>query len=190
MNAIRTIRDALASGELDAADLSARRIAGLLGKTTGVLYHHWGSLDGFLFAVAQDGYVLLSELLLAAAPGGLPAVAEAFIEFGLDHSLLYRLMFERTWDWDALRAAGAFVDLPGHALWDRVTSTLEAGGSQDPAGDALLLHATLHGLVSLANSGRANVADLTVTDREAALRAARTMAERICSAPLPEQTDE
>ncbi len=190
MSAVRTIRDALASGELDAADLSARRIAGLLGKTTGVLYHHWGSLDGFLFAVAQDGYVLLSERLVAAAPGGLAAVAEAFIEFGLDHRLLYGLMFERTWDWDSLRAAGAFVDLPGLVLWDRVPDTLRAGGSKDPAGDGLLLHATLHGLVSLANSGRANVADLTITDRQAALRAARTMAQRICSAPLLEQTHE
>jgi len=186
--AIRAVRDDLAAGRLRADDLTARRIGAHLGKTTSVLYHHWGSLDGFLFAVAQDGYVLLMERLVPVAAGGLPAVAEAYIDFGLAHPVLYGLMFERPWEWDALRAAGAFADMPGLALWGRVVDALAAGGSDDPAGDALLLHASLHGLVSLANSGRANVGDLTVSDRDAALRAARTMATRICAAPLLEQT--
>ncbi len=143
--AIRTIRDALVAGELGVDGLTARRLSARLGRTTSVLYHHWGSLDGFLFAVAQDGYRLLGERLLAAAGEGLPGVAEAYIDFGLEQGTLYGLMFERTWDWDALRAAGAMTDLPGLVLWDRVTDILAAGGSDDPPRDALLLHAALHG---------------------------------------------
>ena len=186
MDPVRTIRDALASGEIAEDQLTARRLGALLGKTTSVLYHHWGSVDGFLFAVAQDGYGLLGERLLSVAAGGLPAIAESFITFGLDHPVLYRLMFERTWDWDALRAAGAFTDLPGMSLWARVNDLMESLGSANPRQDALLLHAALHGLVSLANSGRANVGDLTVSDREAALLAARTLASRLCLPHTPE----
>jgi len=190
--AVRTVRDALASGDLAETDLTARRVGAFLGKTTSVLYHHWGSLDGFLFAVAQDGYVLLSRVLGDASTRGLTATAEAFIGFGMDQPVLYRLMFERVWDWDALRAAGAFTDAPGLVLWARVTDALAAAGSEHPAVDALLLHASLHGLVSLANSGRANVGDLSITDREAALGAARALVSRLCAVPalplLPEKT--
>ena len=35
-------RDALASGDLGFEDLTARRLGSFLGKTTSVLYHHWG----------------------------------------------------------------------------------------------------------------------------------------------------
>jgi len=183
-DAVRYIRDALAAGELTESDLTARRIGARLGKTTSVLYHHWGSLDRFLFDVSQDGYLLLTEVLLAAGPA-LPDIAEAFIAFGLDRPVLYRLMFERPWPWDDLRAAGAFEGAPGLALWGRVVDRLAAAGSTGPRRDGLLLHAALHGLVSLANSGRANVGDLTVTARGAAGAAARNLAARIC-APSPE----
>jgi len=178
-DAVRTIRDAIAADDIPADELTARGLGARLGRTTSVLYHHWGSLDGFLFAVAQDGYLLLADRLGAVADAGLPDLAEAFVAFGLEHKVLYGLMFERTWDWGALRATGAMADLPGLALWAQSTERLAGAGSDDPAGDALLLQAVLHGLVSLANSGRANVGDLTVSDRDAAIRAARTFARRI-----------
>ena len=81
-DAIDPVYRALIAGELDPADLSARRIGKLLGKTTSVLYHHFGSLDGFLFAVSQRGYADLRAKLEAvfASNHDLADVAEAHLD--------------------------------------------------------------------------------------------------------------
>lgn len=179
-----TIRvyEALLGRELADEDLSARRISRFLGKTTGALYHHFGSLDGFLFAVSQHGYVELRRRLEAAFArrGDVADVAQAFVEFGLDHPELYPLMFERRFDWDALRAAGAFDrPIPSGALWDVMERVLGEAGAREPGTDGRLLWAGLHGLVSLAASGRANVRALTRSDRDVACAAARELARRL-----------
>ena len=57
---------ALIARELDPEDLSARRLASLLGKTTGALYHRWGSVDGALFTVGQRGFADLQARFEAA----------------------------------------------------------------------------------------------------------------------------
>lgn len=169
--------------ELAEEDLAARRVAAFLGKTTGALYHHFDSLDGFLFAVSQCGFAeLLRRVEEVFAHGGDVAdVAETFVDFGLDHPEVYRLVFERRYDWDALRAAGAFDGplLPGSELWEAMLRVLKGGGSKDPETDVRLLWAGLHGMVSLASSGRANVGALEKTDREVARAAARELARRI-----------
>ena len=119
--------------------LADGRVCAFLGKTTGVLYHHYGSLDGFLFAVSQSGIAVLRARLQRAFDRhrSLGDVAEAFVEFGLEHPELYGLMFERKFDWKALRAQGAFRDrLPGGTLWEDAHALLEAAGSTDPATDA------------------------------------------------------
>lgn len=179
---IDTVYEALRRRELDDADLSARRVSALLGKTTGALYHRWGSLDGFLFAVSQRGFVALREALEAAFArrGDLGDVAEAFVDFGLDHPELYPLMFERRYDWDALRAAGVFDrEIASGALWDAMACVLSEAGCADVARDGRLLWAGLHGLVSLAASGRANVRALDRSDRDVAREAARALARRL-----------
>ena len=147
-----------------------------------MLYHHWGSLDGFLHAVAQAGFVKLSQVLREAlsSDGRLPQLAEAFVRFGLDHPVLYHVMFERSYDWDALRALGALPqEMPGLSLWGGLVAFLAGAGSEEPSFDARILYAGLHGLVSLANSGRANVGAQETSDREMALAAARKLAERL-----------
>ena len=179
---ISRVCDALAAGELEPHELTARRLGAFLGKTTSVLYHHWGSLDGFLYAVSQAGYaklgVFLTERLQDAAE--IEDVAEAFVSFGLDHPLLYHVMFERPYDWEALREAGAFERQgPGLGLWSSMIAFLAGAGSRDPDGDARILYAGIHGLVSLALSGRANVGALAVSDRDIAINAARRLARRI-----------
>jgi AcrR family transcriptional regulator len=176
------IYDALMAGELDAGDLTARRLCRFLGKTTGALYHHYGSLDGLLFEVSQRGYATLRQELerVFARQGDLGDVAEAFVDFGLDHPELYPLMFERRFDWAALRSRGAFERTVESAnLLDAVACVLEEAGSTDVAMDGRLLFAGLHGLVSLAASGRANVRALDRSDRDVARDAARALAERI-----------
>src|SRR4051794_25353715 len=57
------VRKALESGELRASDLTARQLATFLGQTTSILYHHWGSLDGFLYAVSMSGFDVLYDKL-------------------------------------------------------------------------------------------------------------------------------
>jgi AcrR family transcriptional regulator len=173
------VRDALASGQLGAADLTARQLGGFLGKTSSVLYHHYGSLDGFLYRVTQSGMDLLNGRVLEALEcgEGLADLAEAYVAFGLDVPALYQLMFERRYDWDALRKEGAFeTEIPGLVMWASLTSYLKGLGSSDADMDARVLYAGLHGLVSLALSGRANVGASSISDREVAIAAARRLA--------------
>lgn len=171
--------DALVSGKLDAKDLTARRLSAFAGKTTSVLYHHWGCLDGFLYAVSQAAVGRLGERLLTEIGGddGLARAAEEFVRFGVDHPVLYELMFVRRFDWDALRKQGRTKG-PGLGLWSQLVAYFAGRGSTHPQTDARLMFAGLHGLVHLALSGRANVGEISVSDRDTALSAARALAER------------
>jgi AcrR family transcriptional regulator len=176
------VYDALAEGAIGNEDLTARQLGTFLGKTTSVLYHHWGSLDGFLFAVSQVGFRRLgSELGRRLKRGArLDDIAAAFVTFGLDHAAVYALMFERRYDWDALRRSGVFdEEVPGLDLWTSMVAFLAGAGAGDPDGDARILHAGLHGLVSLALSGRANVGKLSSSDRALAISSARKLARRL-----------
>ena len=182
MDDARRIYDALLTGELRREDLTARGLGAFLGATTSRVYNHHGSLDRLLYAVAAEGFRGLAIDLAAGATGDLAALAEAFVAWGLDHPVVYELMFVRPYDWAALRAAGAFTDTPGLALWGALHARFSATGSTDPRTDALTLYAGLHGLVSLANGGRANIGQLEVSDRDAALAAARALATRLSRA--------
>jgi AcrR family transcriptional regulator len=181
-DAIERIYQALLRRELDDADLSARRIASFLDRTTGAVYHRWGSIDGLLFAVSQRGFVDLGARLTAAwsKAESLVDCAVAYVEFGLENPELYPLMFERRFDWAALRAAGAFEkSTPGSGLLGGVVCLLEEAGSKTALADTRLLMAGLHGIVSFAASGRMNAGDLRTTDRDVALAAARDLATRL-----------
>ena len=174
---------ALKRGDLKVEQLTARSLGAFLGKTTSVLYHHWGSLDGFLYAVGQRGFGHLRADLEAAfaAHGQLADVGEAFVRFGLTYPAVYALMFERHYDWDSLRKAGTFdVEQPGLVLWQLMVDQLSKHGFPEPDHDVRLLYAGLHGLVSLAMSGRVNVRATSVTDHAMAIEAARSLAKRLC----------
>jgi AcrR family transcriptional regulator len=176
---------ALSRGRLKLDQLTARGLGGFLGKTTSVVYHHFGSLDGFLFAVGQGGFAELANRLrgVLAEGGRLEELAEAFVGFGLDTPALYTLMFERRYDWAALRKRGALdAQGPGLATWSELVAFLAGAGSPDPEGDARLLMAGLHGLVALAATGRANVGAMSRSDRDIAVASARSLARRICPA--------
>ena len=172
--------EALTKGKLGAKDLTARRLSAFAGKTTSVLYHHWGCLDGFLYAVSQAGLGRLGQKLLGVIGNedGLARAAEEFVRFGLDHPVLYELMFARQFDWDALRKQGKTTEGPGMGLWSQLVAYFAGRGSEQPETDARLMFAGLHGLVHLALSGRANVGAISVSDRDTALSAARALAER------------
>lgn len=187
---IERIYQALLTGGLDDGDLSARRLASFLGKTTGAIYHRFGSFDGLLFAVSQRGFTDLGAAI-AKAWGRSHDVADCarvFVEFGLDHPGLYPLMFEHRYDWKALREAGFFEKAtPGSELLASILCVFEERGSKSPVADTRLLMAGLHGIVSFAASGRMNTGALSSPDREVALASARDLAHRL-SPPLPKRT--
>lgn len=173
---------ALGGGELGIGDLTARQIGSFLGKTSSLLYRRFGSLDGFLHEVAQAGFrALVRRLEAAAGRGEIADLAAAFVAFGLESPALYYVMFEHRYDWEELRHAGALSDeAAGLAIWRRVVDELSRAGSAAPATDARLLYAGLHGLVSLASGGRANVGEMATSDRDIALASARALARKIC----------
>lgn len=179
------ILDALLSGRLGAEHLTARDLSAFLGKTTGHVYHRWGSLDALLFDVVQAGFRYLARRLASARDRGsdLADVAVAFVDFGLEQPTLYGLMFERRYDWAELRARGLLGPaLPGLALWTAVTGHI---GHEE----ARLLYAGLHGLVSLAASGRANVGVIAKPDHDVARDSARRLARLLCPSDPEPPTD-
>lgn len=185
---VSQIVEALERGRLSRAELTARGIGALLGRTTGHVYHHFGSLDGLLFLVVQRGYQRLAEKLYAAFSkrACLGDLAEAFVEFGVARPALYSLMFEHPFDWKALRAQGAMhPDMPGLKLWGQFVSGLAQLGAKDPETSARILVAGLHGLVSFVLSGRANIGAIEKTDREVAVASARHLADLIRSELTP-----
>ena len=68
-------------------------------------------------------------------------------------------------------------------MWEALVEVLRARGATQPEADARLLYASLHGIASLAISGRANVGQLDRTDLEIAIDTAR----RLCAHLAPEQ---
>lgn len=178
--AVRRIRDALAEGELSHGDLTARALGEFLGKTSSVVYHHWSSLDGLLFAVAESGFELLRRRMTEqTGDDSLEVLAETFVEFGLDCPDLYALMFERHYDWGQLRRTGDFDgDRPSRSIWDVFALKLEDRAVDRPDREARILLAGLHGLVSLASTGRFDVGNLDAAGREFALASARRLVRR------------
>ena len=175
---VQRVYDALKCGELTVTELSARKLGKFLGKTTSVIYHHWGSVDGLLYEVAQRGFI---ELLTFIAQAGheLTDSGQAYVAFGLDNQVIYGLMFNRIYDWQALRERGAFsASQGGSGLWQATGMRLAELGSTNPEEDTRLWFAFLHGTVSLAISERANFESLSTSDRDMALGLARTFATR------------
>jgi hypothetical protein len=146
--------EALLGGELEREDLSARRLTAFLGQSTIMLYHWFGSLDGFLIRVDGAGWRhLLGELSRhSAKKEGIASVMVAYVDFAFRHPTLYWLMTERPFDRARLRSEGR-LRLEG-VLVEAFGALLAANGVRDPAADTIPIFASLHGLASLAASGR------------------------------------
>lgn len=172
---------ALLRGELGRGDLGARRLAEWLGASTMVLYHHFGSLEGFLIRVDGRGWKrLLAELARHDAAGAsLSEIALAYFDFALAHPDLYWLMAERRFDRPELSRQNRLS--LGPLLWGSFVSLVERHGGT--AIDAHLLFATLHGLVSLHASGRGNLGESPVEARALARGAIERLVERLSPHP-------
>lgn len=85
------------SGDLDG--LTLRRLCREVGVTAANFYNHYPSLDHLLLDVAAEGLDKLRERVrsrlsrIEAFDERLIAIATGFVEFGVDHPDLFRLMF-------------------------------------------------------------------------------------------------
>ncbi|MGK3981892.1 TetR-like C-terminal domain-containing protein [Sorangium sp. So ce136] len=156
---VARVFQALCEGRLTRDDLTARKIAAFLGQTTMVLYHHFGSLDGFLIRVDGAGWRRLADLLEARARAGadLRSLAVGYVEFALRHPDLYWLMAERRFDRARLREQGRLR--LARPLWGAFVELLRRHGSTRPAKDTHVLFAGLHGIAMLTLSGRVNLGE-------------------------------
>ncbi|WP_437839147.1 TetR/AcrR family transcriptional regulator [Sorangium sp. So ce1153] len=156
---VARVFQALCEGRLTRDDLTARKIAAFLGQTTMVLYHHFGSLDGFLIRVDGAGWRRLADLLEGRARAGadLRSLAVGYVEFALRHPDLYWLMAERRFDRARLREQGRLR--LARPLWGAFVELLRRYGSTRPAEDTHVLFAGLHGIAMLTLSGRANLGE-------------------------------
>jgi AcrR family transcriptional regulator len=133
--------------------LRVRDLAAAAEQSTMGVYTHFGSKQGLLEQVYLHGFERLEERLNSVPSDGqarqeLPAFALAYRQFALDNEALYGLMFER--------AAPDFVPSDASRMAGLTTFEMLAArvadwrpDFTDPAADAHLVWATMHGLVSI-----------------------------------------
>lgn len=180
-DAVKRVLSALISGELTREDLTTRRISAFLGQSTMGLYHHFGSLDGFLIQVDGAGWSQLVATLRRRDEEGanLGELLVSYLDFAFRHPHLYWLMAERRFDRDALRKEQRLSR--EQALWGAFTELVRRHGSSQPAEDTRVLFAGIHGLASLTLSGRANIG----TAESSGEVMARESARRLAAAVVP-----
>jgi AcrR family transcriptional regulator len=145
-----------------AAGLSLREVARAIGVSHAAPRRHFPDKQALLDALAQAGFARLGHDLAAAVAGAggrcddrLAALARAYVGFARRHAALLELMFAAKHDAaasPALREAGERAFAPALA----VIAEAQAAG-EVVAGDtervAMVAFATMHGLVSMTNSG-------------------------------------
>jgi len=186
--AVERVCDALARGELTRDDLTARRVTSFLGQSTIALYHHFDSLDGMLIQVDGAGWKrLLSVLSNRVADGGsAETLAMSYLDFAFEHPHLYWLMSQYPFDREALKAKNRLRQ--GKALWDAFARLVALVGSSDPEADTRLLMASLHGLVVLHESGRADLGQARARrGHEATREAARRLVSVLFASSAPKE---
>jgi AcrR family transcriptional regulator len=152
----------IALKRLEAPDddaLSLRDIAKEAGVAPAAPYHHFGSREGLLAAIAADGFVRLGETLHAAASAddsdaeALACLVTTYVRFALSRPAHYRLM------WSTPAKDGAWPDLEETALlaFQRLKEAMQRVAPQ--VDDATMIHraalvwSMAHGFVSLVSDG-------------------------------------
>ena len=78
---------------------SLRKVAERVGYTATTIYRHFANRDALLYAVTEEGFRLFTERLRAAGAAladpfdALEAMALAYIHFGLEQPVYYRMLF-------------------------------------------------------------------------------------------------
>lgn len=143
------------------AEFSLRKLAARIGYTPTTIYRYFKDKDELIVSVLQEGFTELQHALAAAAAARrdpferMDAIGRAYIRFGLDHPVLYRVMFMQRCDvWQ--KDSGPGKSLEGDDAFGVLVRTVQecvATGrtrSRDVEGLALASWSLVHGAVSLA----------------------------------------
>jgi AcrR family transcriptional regulator len=140
-------------GERGPGALRVRDLAAAAGQSTMGVYHHFGSKQGLLEQLYLHGFERLAGRLEKVPSRGrgreeLLEFAMAYRGFAVDNEALYGLMFER--------ATPDFIPsdtsrLAGLSTFEMLATRIAAWrpDSMDPAADAHLVWAAMHGLVTI-----------------------------------------
>jgi AcrR family transcriptional regulator len=158
------LRDALlriALQRLESHDdaLSLRALAKEAGVAPAAPYHHFGSREGLLAAIAADGFLRLGEALHQSASlsdtaaEALARMVSTYVRFALARPAHYRLM------WSSSLNDGAWPDLEKTALvaFQRLTDAMKRVAPN--VDDATMMHraalawSMAHGFVTLVSDG-------------------------------------
>jgi AcrR family transcriptional regulator len=141
--------------------LTMRRVAGVVGCSTTVLYTMFGGKEGLADALYREGFERLRGRLAAVPEGGDPLarlreLARAYRENALAERAYYGVMFQRAIPRfepspASLAVAGASLEV----LAEAVRAAMDAGALRpgDPQAVAEVLWAAVHGAVSLELAG-------------------------------------
>jgi len=142
------------AGSEDAVTL--RAVAQRVGVTTPSLYRHFSDRDSLVGVVCLRVWSGLGERMQAAAAEhadpfrGLRARGLAYVRFGLDHPVQYRLLLMRPVVSEHSTAEALAAEACYREQVDAVRVCVDAGVLHgDPAVIALTLWATAHGCVSM-----------------------------------------
>ena len=138
---------------------SLRGVAVEIGYSATTIYHYFQDKDDLLLHVAMEGFARFGEELQAAYDGAadplarLEAIGRAYVAFGLEHPVHYRLMFLQRGEFLSREAPADYESvIDAFAVLERVVlECLEAG--RLPPGEvrayANALWAHVHGIVAL-----------------------------------------
>ncbi len=136
--------------------LTIRRIAETIDRTQPAVYQHFAGKDEILAAVVEEGFVALVERLKRAAKGetpSLPAIASAYVRFGLERPRLYEVMFVGP---PVIAFAVADTPMPAQTAFAIfATAVTESGLARSAVATVTeVVWAALHGLVMLSITKR------------------------------------
>jgi AcrR family transcriptional regulator len=141
---------------------SLRQVAERVGYTPTTIYLYFADKEELLFEVAGEGFAQFGARLQAAYDGAegptarLEAIGRAYIDFGLERPVHYRLMFmERPEFLSRPRTAQGGATIDSFGVLFRTVEELQAAGyaaDGDPRTVAQLLWSGVHGIVALAIS--------------------------------------
>lgn len=175
--------------------LSMREVARVAGVSHQAPYHYFADREAILAAIAEAGFQTLGQRLQAVQEGVEPPaerlgyVARAYIEFGLDHPALFRVMFRKdvvdTDRFPECRVQGDLAfDVPSRVVADAIAAGLPPEPS--PISLVVAFWSFAHGLTCLLLDGplMKKIPD-AAADREQLVSDAVLAIQRLVEARLP-----
>lgn len=138
--------------------LTLREVARRVGVTQAAPYHHFADKEALLAALAEEGFLGLSEAMERArdaagkkASARLRAMGEAYVHFAVAHAEHFRIMFVHLVDIPRYPSLHEAADRAFRGLMDGILSGQAAGvvRAGDPFELSVLAWSTVHGLAML-----------------------------------------